>query len=114
MIAYFISLHRSSNFQVQRKVPEFSCKVVHEGKILPTPLTHSSLSANAYSLLLFYPLDFTFVCPTELTAFADRIQEFKGDGCEVYGVSVDSEYSHLQWMKQPRQDGGLLCPNRGK
>lgn len=99
---------------MQRKVPEFSCKVVQEGKILPTPLTSSSLlKDSSYSLLLFYPLDFTFVCPTELTAFADRIEEFRGEGCAVYGVSVDSEYSHLHWMKQPRREGGLLCPDRG-
>lgn len=100
---------------MQRKVPDFSCKVVQDGKILTNPLTSSDLIANkAYSLLLFYPLDFTFVCPTELTAFADRIQEFREEECAVYGVSVDSEYAHLQWMKQARREGGLLCPERGK
>lgn len=98
---------------MQRRVPEFSCKVVKEGKILSEPLTHATLPQNRYSLFLFYPLDFTFVCPTELTAFADRIGEFEGEGCDVAGVSVDSEYSHLVWMKQPRSEGGLLCSQRG-
>lgn len=49
----------------------------------------------------------TFVCPTELTAFNDRANEFAELGAKVYGVSVDSEYSHLAWAKQPRKEGGL-------
>jgi alkyl hydroperoxide reductase subunit AhpC len=88
--------------------------VVKEGVILPAPLTASSLLQNDYALLLFYPLNFTFVCPTELTAFADRIEEFKAEKCAVFGVSVDSEYSHLQWMKQSRQEGGLFSEQTGK
>jgi alkyl hydroperoxide reductase subunit AhpC len=51
--------------------------------------------------------DFTFVCPTEIIAFSDRIQEFKDIGVEVVGVSVDSQFSHLAWIQQPRKAGGL-------
>ncbi len=57
--------------------------------------------------LFFYPLDFTFVCPTEITAFSDRIQDFKALNCEVLGVSVDSQFSHLAWINTPRAKGGL-------
>ncbi|CAH8513365.1 unnamed protein product [Heterobilharzia americana] len=60
-----------------------------------------------YLVLFFYPLDFTFVCPTELIAFSDRIDEFKKEGAEVVGVSTDSHFSHLAWINTPRKEGGL-------
>ncbi|MGI9064922.1 MAG: peroxiredoxin [Pyrinomonadaceae bacterium] len=58
-------------------------------------------------VLLFYPLDFTFVCPTELTAFSDRYEEFQGIGADIIGVSTDSVYSHRAWIKTPRDKGGV-------
>ena len=58
-------------------------------------------------VLLFYPLDFTFVCPTELTAFSDRYDEFEGIGAEVIGLSTDSVYSHRAWLQTPRDRGGV-------
>ena len=58
-------------------------------------------------VLLFYPLDFTFVCPTELTAFSDRYDEFEGIGAEVIGVSTDSVYSHRAWLQTPRERSGV-------
>ncbi len=58
-------------------------------------------------VLLFYPLDFTFVCPTELTAFSDRYEDFEGIGAEVLGVSTDSVFSHRAWLKTPRDKGGV-------
>src|SRR5262245_32648182 len=58
-------------------------------------------------LPFFYPLDFTFVCPTEIVAFSDRIEEFKKRGAEVLGVSIDSHFSHLAWIRTPRGQGGL-------
>ncbi|KAK9506502.1 hypothetical protein O3M35_008428 [Rhynocoris fuscipes] len=60
-----------------------------------------------YVVLFFYPLDFTFVCPTEIIAFSDRAEEFKKIGCEVLAASCDSQYSHLAWIKTPRNQGGL-------
>lgn len=57
--------------------------------------------------LFFYPLDFTFVCPTEITAFSDRVEDFKKLGCEILGCSVDSKFSHLAWINTPRSKGGL-------
>ena len=60
-----------------------------------------------YVCLFFYPLDFTFVCPTELHAFSDKIEEFKKRNCEVIACSVDSKFSHLAWLKTPRNKGGI-------
>jgi peroxiredoxin (alkyl hydroperoxide reductase subunit C) len=58
-------------------------------------------------VLLFYPLDFTFVCPTELTTFSDRYEDFIGIGADVIGVSTDSVHSHRAWLKTPRDKGGV-------
>ena len=58
-------------------------------------------------VLLFYPLDFTFVCPTELTAFSDRYEEFQGIGADIIGVSTDSAFSHRAWINTPRDKGGV-------
>ena len=58
-------------------------------------------------VLFFYPLDFTFVCPTEITAFSDRVEDFKKLDCEVLGSSVDSQFTHLAWVNTARKDGGL-------
>jgi peroxiredoxin (alkyl hydroperoxide reductase subunit C) len=60
-----------------------------------------------YVLLFFYPLDFTFVCPTEIIAFSDRAKEFEALGVQLIGVSVDSHFSHLAWRNTPRDQGGL-------
>jgi len=56
---------------------------------------------------VFYPLDFTFVCPTELTAFSDRIDEINGVGAEVLGISTDSVHSHRAWLRTPRDQNGI-------
>jgi len=58
-------------------------------------------------VLVFYPLDFTFVCPTELTAFSDSYEEFQGIGADVIGVSTDSAFSHRAWIQTPRNKGGV-------
>ncbi|XP_040847959.1 thioredoxin-dependent peroxide reductase, mitochondrial isoform X2 [Ochotona curzoniae] len=60
-----------------------------------------------YLVLFFYPLDFTFVCPTEIVAFSDKANEFHDVNCEVVAVSVDSHFSHLAWINTPRKNGGL-------
>ena len=58
-------------------------------------------------VLLFYPLDFTFVCPTELTTFSDRYEDFQGIGAEIIGVSTDSVHSHRAWLKTPADKNGV-------
>jgi peroxiredoxin (alkyl hydroperoxide reductase subunit C) len=60
-----------------------------------------------YVLLFFYPLDFTFVCPTEIIAFSDTIEQFKKRNVEVLGASIDSHYTHLAWRNVPRKQGGI-------
>ncbi|MEB3884219.1 peroxiredoxin [Lyngbya sp. CCY1209] len=60
-----------------------------------------------YLVLFFYPLDFTFVCPTEITAFSDRAEEFSAINTQILGVSVDSEFSHLAWIQTDRKSGGV-------
>jgi len=60
-----------------------------------------------WKVLFFYPLDFTFVCPTELVAYSEAADKFKAMNCELIACSVDSFFSHLAWTKQPRNDGGL-------
>jgi peroxiredoxin (alkyl hydroperoxide reductase subunit C) len=63
--------------------------------------------AGKWVVLLFYPLDFTFVCPTELTAFSDRYEDFEGIGADIIGVSTDSVFSHRAWINTPRDKGGV-------
>jgi peroxiredoxin (alkyl hydroperoxide reductase subunit C) len=60
-----------------------------------------------YVLLFFWPLDFTFVCPTEIIAFSDRAAEFEVLNVQILGVSVDSHFTHLAWTKSPRNQGGI-------
>jgi peroxiredoxin (alkyl hydroperoxide reductase subunit C) len=58
-------------------------------------------------VLVFYPLDFTFVCPTELTTFSDRYDDFEAIGADVLGISTDSVFSHRAWLQTPRDKGGV-------
>jgi peroxiredoxin (alkyl hydroperoxide reductase subunit C) len=89
---------------VSSKAPEFNTTGVIKGEFKPIKLTDYQ---GKWVLLFFYPLDFTFVCPTELLALSDRFEEFRKLGVEILGCSVDSKFSHLQWTKQPVKDGGL-------
>ncbi|RMG06040.1 MAG: peroxiredoxin [Acidobacteria bacterium] len=82
---------------------------------LPSTKNLETLSENVklsdykgkWLILLFYPLDFTFVCPTELTAFSDRIEELNAVGAEVLGISTDSVFSHRAWLRTPRDQNGI-------
>lgn len=90
--------------RVQKPAPDFQATAVVNGEF-----NHLKLSdfSGKYVVLLFYPLDFTFVCPTELIAFSDKAKDFAGIDCQVIGVSTDSEFSHLAWTNTSRKDGGL-------
>jgi alkyl hydroperoxide reductase subunit AhpC len=63
--------------------------------------------AGKYLVLFFYPMDFTFVCPTEILAFSERVKEFKDTDCEVVACSTDSAFCHLAWTNQSKKEGGL-------
>jgi alkyl hydroperoxide reductase subunit AhpC len=91
--------------QVQKTAPDFTAEAVVNEEFATVKL--SDYKGKNYLVLFFYPLDFTFVCPTEIIAFSDRIQEFRDRGAEVVGVSVDSKFSHLAWIQSPRAQGGL-------
>ena len=90
---------------VTRQAPDFTATAV-----LPKnefgEITLSSLKRK-YVLLFFYPLDFTFVCPTEIIAFNKRLKDFQKKNCEVLGVSVDSHFTHLAWKNTPVEKGGI-------
>jgi alkyl hydroperoxide reductase subunit AhpC len=65
------------------------------------------LCIGKYVVLFFYPLDFTFVCPTEIVQFSDKAKEFREAGCEVIGCSIDSQFTHMEYTKKDRKKGGL-------
>lgn len=90
--------------QVQKEAPDFKATAVVNEEF--KEITLSSYRGK-YVVLFFYPLDFTFVCPTEIVAFSDRIKDFHDRGAEVLGVSIDSQFSHLAWIQTPRATGGL-------
>src|SRR5689334_21825145 len=90
---------------VTKPAPDFSAQaVMPDGSF--KALTMAEFKGK-YVLLFFYPLDFTFVCPTEIIAFSDREKEFSELGVQILGCSVDSHYSHLAWRNTPRTEGGI-------
>lgn len=90
--------------RVQHKVPEWSAPAVFENKITNFKSTDFN---NKWLVLFFYPLDWTFVCPTEIIAFSESADKFKTLNCQVAGVSIDSQFSHLAWINTSRRKGGL-------
>eukprot|EP00850_Spirogloea_muscicola_P013149 SM000088S23690 [mRNA] locus=s88:91033:93290:+ [translate_table: standard] len=88
------------------KAPDFEAEAVFDQEFIKLKLSDYQ-QQKKYVVLFFYPLDFTFVCPTEITAFSDRYGEFEKLNCEVLGVSTDSVYSHLAWVQTDRKSGGL-------
>ncbi len=90
---------------VQKAAPDFTAQaVMPDGTFKEVKLSGYQ---GKYVLLFFYPLDFTFVCPTEIIAFSDRASEFAELGVQILGVSVDSHFSHLAWRNTARDQGGL-------
>lgn len=90
---------------VTKPAPDFTAEaVLKDGSFAKISLSQFK---GKYVLLFFYPLDFTFVCPTEIIAFSERVKEFNDLGVEVIGVSVDSHFSHLAWRNVPRDQGGI-------
>ena len=90
--------------RVGHQAPDFTATAVVDQEFKEISL---SQYRGKYVVLFFYPLDFTFVCPTEITAFSDRYTDFSSKNCEILGVSVDSKFSHLAWIQTPRNQGGI-------
>ncbi len=90
---------------VGKQAPDFNATAVY-GNNEMKPLKLSDYKGR-YVVMFFYPLDFTFVCPSELIAFDHRLDEFRERGVEVVGISIDSEFTHLAWKNTPVEKGGI-------
>lgn len=95
---------RDDCLRVGQMAPDFSATAVVDQNFKIVKLSDYR---GRYVVLFFYPLDFTFVCPTEIAAFSDRYGEFKALNTEVLGISVDSEFAHLAWIQTERKLGGV-------
>ncbi len=92
--------------KVGKPAPDFNMPSTKNMETLAENVKLSDYKGK-WLVLLFYPLDFTFVCPTELTAFSDRLDELNGVGADVIGISTDSVHSHRAWIKTPRDKNGI-------
>ena len=91
---------------VTKPAPDFTATAVMPDDSFKEDFTLSSYRGK-YVVLFFYPLDFTFVCPSEIIAFDKALPKFKAKNTEVIGVSVDSHFTHLAWKNTPRNQGGI-------
>lgn len=92
---------------VGKKAPDFTASAVMPNNEINDSFNLRNYLNGKIGILFFYPLDFTFVCPSEIIAFDNRLEEFKSRGVEVIGVSVDSKYSHLAWKNTEINKGGI-------
>ena len=92
---------------VGKKAPDFTVAAVLGDGSIVDEFTLSEAIKGKYGLVFFYPLDFTFVCPSELIALDHRMDKFKELGVEVIGVSIDSHFTHNAWRNTPINDGGI-------
>jgi peroxiredoxin (alkyl hydroperoxide reductase subunit C) len=98
---------RSKRVIVTKKAPDFTAPaVLGDGSLVDEFNLYENFGKNG-TVLFFYPLDFTFVCPSELIAFDHRLEEFKERGINVIGCSVDSQYTHFAWRETPIEKGGI-------
>ncbi|WOD41939.1 peroxiredoxin [Nodosilinea sp. E11] len=95
---------REGCLRVGQNAPDFSATAVVDQNFKIVKLSDYR---GKYVVLFFYPLDFTFVCPTEIAAFSDRYSEFEALNAEILGISVDSEFAHLAWIQTERKLGGV-------
>ncbi|XP_042561690.1 peroxiredoxin-4-like [Clupea harengus] len=94
----------SSMAKISKPAPRWEGTAVIDGQFKTIKLSDF---LGKYLILLFYPLDFTFVCPTEITAFSDRVEDFHASNTEIVACSVDSQFAHMAWISTPRKQGGL-------
>lgn len=92
---------------VGKKAPDFTATAVMPNNEINDKFNLSSFLKGKIGVLFFYPLDFTFVCPSEIIAFDNRLKEFQERGAEVIGVSVDSGFTHLAWKNTEIGKGGI-------
>ncbi len=92
---------------VTKQAPDFTAAAVLADGTIVDDFNLKAHIADKYAVVFFYPLDFTFVCPSEILAFDHRVDKFKELGVEVIGISVDSQFTHNAWRNTPVNDGGL-------
>ena len=92
---------------VGKKAPVFKAPAVTDGGVVTKDFSLEQYVGKKYVIFYFYPADFTFVCPTEILAFQDKMDEFNKRNVAVVGCSVDSEFSHWKWLQTELKDGGI-------
>lgn len=92
---------------IGKQAPKFSAAAVVNGNEIVADFSLEQYKGKKAVVFFFYPMDFTFVCPTELHAFQEKLAEFEKRNVAVVGCSVDSEYSHLAWLQTPKNEGGI-------
>jgi len=92
---------------IGKKAPQFTAKAVVNGNEIVENYSLEQFIGKKYVVFFFYPLDYTFVCPTELIAFQEKIDEFEKRNVAVVGCSVDSEFSHWSWLQTEQNNGGI-------
>jgi len=92
---------------VGKKAPVFAANAVVNGNEIVEGFSLEQYKGKKEVIFFFYPLDFTFVCPTEIIAFQEKMEEFDKRGVAVVGCSIDSEFSHLAWLRTELNDGGI-------
>jgi peroxiredoxin 2/4 len=92
---------------VGKQAPDFTASAVMPNNEINDQFNLKAHLKGKIGVLFFYPLDFTFVCPSEIIAFDNRLKEFKDLGAEVIGVSVDSKFTHVAWKNTPVEKGGI-------
>src|ERR1700757_4962096 len=92
---------------IGKKAPSFKAQAVVGGGEIVNNFSLDQYVGKKYVIFFFYPKDFTFVCPTELHAFQEKLEEFEKRNTQVIGCSVDSAYTHLAWMNTPKTKGGI-------
>lgn len=92
---------------VGKQAPSFKAAAVINGEEIVDSFSLEQFKGSKYVVLFFYPKDFTFVCPTELHAFQEKLEEFKKRDVEVVAVSTDTEQSHWGWLQMSKDDGGI-------
>jgi len=96
---------------VGKKAPVFAANAVVNGNEIVEGFSLEQYKGKKEVIFFFYPLDFTFVCPTEIIAFQEKMEEFDKRGVAVVGCSIDSEFSHLAWLRTELNDGGIKGVN---
>ena len=92
---------------VGKSAPDFNAVAVMGNNVFNETFNLKKYLSGKYGVVFFYPLDFTFVCPSEIIAFDHRLEEFKKRNAEVVGISIDSHFSHLAWKNTPVNKGGI-------